>query len=129
MKRTLTLAALALMVIVAPPLRGEDEPSKKSEIWMRQKLQASQTILKALAEGDFPAIAQNAQAMSFMDFLEKWLRSESPGYRAQLQVFEFANKELIRAAREKNIDAATLAYTQLTISCVNCHKIVRDAAK
>jgi len=96
---------------------------------MRQKVQASQAILTGLASADFQAIGQNAAAMSAMEQLEKWLRADSPGYRTQLRLFEFADRELIRAAREKNLDAATLAYNQLTISCVNCHKIVRDAVR
>ncbi len=43
--------------------------------------------------------------------------------------FEFANKALVHASREKNLDGATLAYVQLTLSCVNCHKVVRDVSK
>jgi hypothetical protein len=96
---------------------------------MRQKLLASQAVLAGLAIGDYEAIGRNAQAMNVVEQLEKWLRASTPGYRTQLRLFEFADRELIRAAREKNIDAATLAYNQLTISCVNCHKIVRDVAK
>ena len=33
--------------------------------------------------------------------------------------FEYANKSLTLAAREKNLDGATVAYVQLTLSCVN----------
>lgn len=43
-----------------------------------------------------------------------------------LNDFEYANKSLVLASKEKNLDAATLAYMELTVSCVNCHKIVRD---
>ena len=32
---------------------------------------------------------------------------------------------LTKAAQEKNLDAATLAYVRLTMSCVDCHKFVR----
>jgi len=56
-------------------------------------------------------------------------RASRPEYRTQLRLFEFADRELIRAAAEKNLDAATLAYNQLTVSCVNCHKIVRASSK
>jgi hypothetical protein len=30
------------------------------------------------------------------------------------------------AAKNKNIDAAALAYVDMTLSCVKCHKYVRD---
>ena len=90
---------------------------------MRQKLRASQEILKGLADGDFTTIGANAQSMHVMDYLEKWVRADRPEYRTQLRLFEFADRELIRSASERNLEAATLAYTQLTISCVNCHKL------
>jgi hypothetical protein len=48
------------------------------------------------------------------------------GYQTQLQVFRFASNELVRLAEEKNLDGASLAYTQMTISCVNCHKFLRQ---
>jgi hypothetical protein len=122
-------AALTLSMVPAHRLSAGDEPSKMSSLWMRQKLQASQAILAGLADADFETIGKNAQAMNLMTHLEKWVRADTPGYRTQLRLFEFADRELIRATREKNIDAATLAYNQLTISCVSCHKIVREAAK
>ena len=96
---------------------------------MRQKLRASQEILKGLADGDFESIDANAQSMNLKEHLEKWARAGKPEYQTQLRLFEFADRELIRAASTRNLEAATLAYTQLTISCVNCHKIVRDAKK
>ena len=67
--------------------------------------------------------------MKLMEHLEKWAHAGQPEYQTQLRLFEFADRELIRAASTQNLEAATLAYTQLTISCVNCHKIVRDAKK
>ena len=38
-----------------------------------------------------------------------------------------ANEQLIAEANANDLDGATLAYVQLTLSCVNCHKLVRDA--
>jgi hypothetical protein len=120
---------LGIVLVLTLPLHAQDEPAKQTSLWMKQKVQASQAVLSGLASADFQAIAQNATAMGIMEYFEKWQRADSPGYRTQLRLFEFANRELIRASREKNIDAATLAFNQLTVSCVNCHKIVRDAAR
>jgi hypothetical protein len=129
MKTVLLTLAVPLLMVLTLPLRAEDRPSPEASLFMRQKLQASQAVLAGLASGDYEAIGRNAQAMNVVEQLEKWLRANTPGYRTQLRLFEFADRELIRAAREKNIDAATLAYNQLTISCVNCHKIIRDTAR
>jgi hypothetical protein len=60
---------------------------------------------------------------------KKWIRADTPEYQTMLRDFLYANKSLTLAAREKNLDAATVAYLQLTLSCVNCHKVVRGPRK
>lgn len=127
------LAAATVWAMTADcPSRGEEQkPSEqeKSAIWMKKKLEFSQNILAGLTESDFEKIRVNALAMNFMDYLEKWARSGTPEYKRQMSYYEFANRELMRQAREKNLDGATLAYNQLTVTCVQCHKIVRDTKK
>ncbi len=132
-KTLITVATLALMTATLGmhPTRGGDnqEPEKQGSVWMKQKLGASQNILGGLTKADFDAIRMNAESMLFVGYLEKWVRADTPGYQNMMRDFEYANKALVRASREKNLDAATLGYVQLTLSCVNCHKVVRDVAK
>jgi cytochrome c556 len=128
----LTAAALSVGVIsVCPSSAQEKKPSEqeKSSVWMKQKLEFSQKILAGLTESDFDKVRANAEAMNFMGYLEKWVRGDQPDYKKQVVFFDFANQELIRQAKEKNLDGATLAYNQLTVSCVQCHKIVRASKK
>ena len=129
MKAVISTLVLALLASLACIATGNDDRSDRSSIWMRQKLRASQEVLKGLADGDFESIGANAQSMKLMEHLEKWAHAGQPEYQTQLRLFEFADRELIRSASTQNLEAATLAYTQLTVSCVNCHKIVRDAKK
>jgi hypothetical protein len=96
---------------------------------MKQKLVASQNILAGLTKGDYPLIEKNAQSMLAVGYLEKWVRSGTPRYQKLMNDFEYANKSLTLAAREQNLDGATIAYVQLTVSCVHCHKIVRGDGK
>jgi len=132
-KSLITLATLALMTatLAVHPTRGGDDQGKEKQasIWMKQKLVASQNILGGLTKGDFDAIRLNAESMLFVGYLEKWVRADTPGYQNMMRDFEYANKALVHASREKNLDGATLGYVQLTLSCVNCHKVVRDVGK
>jgi hypothetical protein len=85
-----------------PAVRAERaalEPREQS-IWMRQKLTASQQILEGLTKEDFEMIRVNAEAMRFMSYLESWARSDTAGYREQMQSFGFANGALVRAAKD-----------------------------
>ena len=43
--------------------------------------------------------------------------------------FQRIADDLIKSAGAKNLDGATLAYTRLTINCVDCHKYVRLVTK
>lgn len=105
------------------PAKEESHPS----VWMKLKLDYSQKILQGLAEGDFDRIAQNAEAMQAFNKFESLLRRRPPGYVAQLELFKDANAELIKQANRENLDGATLAYTQLTLSCIHCHKRLRES--
>jgi hypothetical protein len=98
--------------------------------WMKKKLEHSQSALRAIAIEDFDALRASATAMRRLSDIEGFARrTDAKEYRAQLQIFEFANDELIRHVKDKNIDGAALAFTQLTLSCVNCHKHLRDEKK
>jgi hypothetical protein len=94
--------------------------------WMEKKLEYSQEILRGLATGELQDVADKADQMRVLSKVEGWIRNRKPGYKAQFQAFEFANSEILRNARAGNLDGATLAFQQLTISCVSCHKILRD---
>ena len=100
--------------------------AKKPASLMQLKLEYAEKVLEGLATEDFALIAKNARAMNGVADLERWFKADTPRYKTQLQVFRFANAELIRLSEEKNLDGAALAYMQTTLSCVNCHKYVRD---
>ena len=131
MKKLLIPAIASIFLLTAGSLLGDDpgKPEENPHVLMRKKLELSQKILAGLATEDFDAIRKNAKIMTTFVHLEQWLRADQPAYRAQLNVFHLANDELVRLADEKNLDGASLAYMQLTLSCVNCHKVMRDQAK
>lgn len=108
----------------AEPKIKTDEQGKAS-IWMEAKLGYSQKILASLSKGDLGSVSKNAENMNFMGYLEKWAKAETPAYKQQMSLFQFANEELVRQAKAKNLEGATLAFNQLTVSCVQCHKLIR----
>lgn len=122
-------AAFSLAIILGTA--AAQEPKKPvspatSSIWMQQKLKATEGVLGGLTRADFDAITANAGSMLAVGYLEAFARADTPGYRELMADFRYANKALMLAGKEKNLDGATVAYVQLTLSCVNCHKIVRD---
>ena len=123
--RILKLAlACAIVAVLLPALTSRSQ-EKQDEDDMQKKLEYSQLILAGLVTEDFDKIVKGAKSLNKLG-KHKWLENESAAYRTQNQVFWFTTGTLLMAAENKNIDGATLSYTQMTHSCVNCHKLLRS---
>jgi len=134
MRTTIFTLSCAILAALAAQLVGnaaDNPPAKQDQasIWMTRKLEHSQKVLAGLTRADFALIRKHADSMLVLTYLEKWDRADLPAYKEQLRSFEKANKDLVRHANDKNIEAATIAYTQLIGTCVRCHNVIRDADK
>ena len=119
---TISLMLLSCCLWAVPQLHAEDKQPPPLD--MKQKLVLSQDILSGLATEDFDQVLKSAKALNAFA-KHKAITTESWQYRTQNQLFWFTTGNLALSAREKNLDGATLAYTQMTLSCVNCHKLLR----
>lgn len=139
MRNTLLCGAVAgLMALAAWPalvrLRAEPPnppaavpaPPAEASYWMKRKLELSQRVLEGLALGDFERIAAAARTMDKLNTIELFVRGRNEAYRTQLELFRAANAALIRHADQEHLDGATLAFHQLTLSCISCHKHLRE---
>ena len=95
--------------------------------WMNVKLQTSQKIFAALTEADYETILESTNTLKMLSTLEGFVRRRDPRYHTQLRTFEFAVEEIQRQAEKENIEGIVLGFNQLTLSCVNCHKQLRDS--
>jgi cytochrome c556 len=92
-------------------------------LWMERKLKLAQSSLAAISIADFATLKANSRELRILSSIEGWTRRTNVReYRAHLQDFERANVELSRAADEENIDKAVLAFSNMTLSCVDCHE-------
>lgn len=125
MRRSFIVGVAALLLLPVALTAEDPNEDKEPSFWMKQKLKYSQEALNGLAQEDYELIEKNALLMKGLNRIESFVRQKPEGYRTQLKTFEFAVSELARNAEDKNIDGATLAFTQMAISCVNCHKELR----
>ena len=110
-----------------PPKKLAREVEEKPlSFWMEKKMEYAQDILRGLVRGDLDFVAERAEQMRVVSKVEGWIRGKKPGYRAHLQVFQFANSEISRQSRAGNLEGSTMAFQQLTASCVSCHRILRE---
>lgn len=94
--------------------------------FMHAKLASAQSILEGLAIEDYEKIAAGATKLIAVSAAEEWQVSNDPVYSQQSEQFRSVAKLLKKQAQDKNLDGAALGYVQLALSCVECHKFVRN---
>jgi cytochrome c556 len=126
MKPKLLLLVVLLVAVAGLSVAlAQSKRSRAAKEFMRDKLELSQRVLEGLATEDFDLIVAKGTRLSAMSKEADWRLFENPDYDQQSIVFRRHVNSLVKAAKEKNLDAATLAYVRLTMSCVDCHKLVR----
>ncbi len=101
-------------------------PKKGRNLLMQQKLGHAQKVLEGIAIADFALIEKHADELIILSKKAEWAVLQTPEYVRQSDDFRRNADSVTKAAKEKNLDGAALAYVQLTMSCVNCHKHVRE---
>jgi len=129
------LAILLLAVVgltCAVPGNGDEpkkEPEKKVSQLMHRKLESSQKILEGLATNNFDQIAKNADELITISKEAEWKVLKTENFELYSNDFRRQADTLIKNAKDKNVDAAALTYVELTLTCVRCHKHVRESRK
>lgn len=104
--------------------RDDDEPILNE--FMHQKLDATSNILEGLMTENFDLIEKNAKKLLEMSHAESWRASNDMMYLQHSTQFRTTVKELLDEAKADSIDGASLEWVQVTMSCMQCHKWVRN---
>ena len=126
MKREVfVLTALLLFAAVPALSRPPKEPANVSDL-MKKKLKHAQKVLEGVAVKDFDLITKNAEELILISNEAEWKVLKTPRYEIYSNDFRRNAEALIKNAKDQNLDAAALSYVDLTLTCVKCHKHVRE---
>ena len=127
MKPSLLSAAVAALFALVPnsAILAADPDGGATKALMQQKLKDAQSVLGAVATGDFATMQKSAEHLVKLSNFTNWYSRQTPEYDLFLNGFRRNAEVLAKAAEDKNLDAAALAYVQLTLNCVSCHKYLR----
>jgi hypothetical protein len=118
---------LAAAVVVCSLAAAETKPKRAAtQAFMRMKLAWSHAALEGLTLEKFDAVAQNAIRMRTMTQSNQWFTMKQPDYMAHTTNYQKSVEALYLAAVDKNLEAATEAYTKVARHCVECHRLVRS---
>lgn len=119
----LTVVALALGI---PLMCGHaDEPDAVKAL-MKRKLENAQKVLEGVALNDFEKISKHADDLIAISKAADWKVLKSAQYDLYSNEFRRNAETLVQQAKAKSTDGTALAYVELTLTCVKCHKHVRE---
>lgn len=107
---------------------ADDDKSVERRDFMRIKLLATQNIFEGLTTGKLSQIEEGINEVKGITEGERWVAIDNDYYRKLTDDFVTTTKRLTEAAESKNLDAIALRFYQMSTSCIDCHKHVRDAA-
>ena len=126
----LTLATLALSAVTYcghAQDRKDDKPDeKKVKELMRRKLDNAQKVLEALALNDLQGAAKHSEELIKIRKEAAFKIVKTVEYEIWSDEFDRAAMGIVKAAKDKNLEAAKLSYLGMTMACFHCHTYVRD---
>jgi hypothetical protein len=118
-----TILALAIGITV---LQGHAQEGKAVKALMMRKLENSQKVLEGLALNDYDKVGKHADDLIAISKATDWKVLKTPQYELYSNDFRRNAEQLVQMAKIKNTDGMALAYVEMTLTCVKCHKHVRE---
>jgi hypothetical protein len=122
------VAVAALAGLVGRGVADDKPPpaAPKKPTVMQRKLTHAQRVLEALAQNEFDKMATNAAELRECAKEASWRVVKTERYALYSNDFIRHLDALEKAAKQKNTDAAALAYVEVTLTCVKCHQHIRE---
>jgi len=114
----------------APDRIGEDKaappPTDAMTKLMRKKLEHAQKLLEGIAINDLKKVDENAGDLMTLSKLAEFRALKTLDYERHTNDFRRTLDDMRRGVKNKNLEAVTLAYMDMTMTCVRCHTHVRQ---
>jgi hypothetical protein len=121
------LAWLCIGPLGADARQNEPAPKKTPiQLFMRKKLEATQKLMEGLAIEDYELIGQGARQLEGISAAADFAVVKEALYTQHADEFRRTVAKIQKGAKEKRLDSAALGYMDMTMSCIECHKFVRN---
>ncbi|MFO0796594.1 MAG: hypothetical protein U0804_03900 [Gemmataceae bacterium] len=125
--RPVLWSAIALVTVgVGSAQDRPAQPKQKQLPVMVRKLTHAQKVFEALAREDYAQMATHADGLAACVKDVTWRINDTERYLMFSNDFGREVASLQKAAKDKKGDAATLAFIDMTMTCVKCHRYLRD---
>ncbi|HZZ78416.1 MAG TPA: hypothetical protein VFE62_07845 [Gemmataceae bacterium] len=128
MRQFVYLIAAGFLATIPFQASGQNKQDRDEILaaMMQKKLKSAHLVLDGVVIADFKKIQTGGDDLIKLAKSETWQLIRSPLYERHSADFVARTENLVKKAKEKNIDGAALAYVEVTLSCVRCHDYVRE---
>jgi hypothetical protein len=115
---------LTLAALLAAAIGGSSSSAQTPRLGnvMRTKLDHSKNILEAVVTSNWGQLERESRELARVAQDPAWAVLKMPEYLRQSGAFLRATDDLIDAAEERDLEAASLGFISLSTSCVSCHR-------
>lgn len=122
-----------VLLAALPIVSGHDDQPKPGQRTvsklMRAKLEHAQKVLEGVTLNDFKMVRDHAEELILISKEAEWKTLKTEQYELYSNEFRRNADALITMSKDKNSDGAALAYVDLTLTCIKCHKHVREVRR
>lgn len=129
MNRKALLFGVAAVSSIAISASLTSQPDPTTPTLMKAKAGYAHRLLDAVVIEDFDVIQDQAFRLKAVAETADWRGSDSPEFVRETDAFIRATERLYQAAKAENGDDAALAYMDVTLSCLHCHRHLRQSRR
>ncbi len=96
---------------------------------MKAKAGYTHRILDAVIAQDFDTVREEAFRLKAVAETADWNVLDTAEYARESEDFIHATEGLLESAKARNGDAMALAYVDVTLSCIHCHRYIKANVK
>lgn len=97
--------------------------------FMRAKVEAAHEVVTGLAKEDFGSLKTAGRRWLALAEESAWQKRRDPIFMHYSREFQRSAQRLVTMAEKENVEGATFAYINATVTCVACHRHVRGVVQ
>jgi hypothetical protein len=125
MRRIILSSSLAILILGLATVTGSQESDPVEKV-MELKLDYTHKVLENIIKQDFIKLEELSFQLVVLTGTEDWKVIRTEEYNRYTADFVGAVEALKEAREHRDINESAKAYNDMTLSCVQCHKYVRE---
>ena len=123
---TVLLIGVLVSMVFSPSVSAQ---LPRLDALMDEKLEHAQDLLEAMILGDYQAVEQSSSELIRVSEDSQWSPSQDPEYLRRARGFRETANALIEQARAGHPDGIALAYMEMTLTCIQCHRHLKGGRR